>query len=570
VKTWADYQIELPSGASGEVDTTCPECSGTRKKKSARCLSVNVEKGVFDCKHCGWSGGLGTGAKPGEVFDEPARPKVYKAPRPIPSVVAPTLWERARFWFQTERGIPESVLLRNRITVAREWCRDCEEEQSHILFPFERDGIHVNTKHRCAMKHFRMEPGAERIFYGLPDVVGASTVVIVEGEIDKLSCEVAGWLNVLSVPDGAPALDAKHYASKFAFLESAQALFESVRDVVIAVDMDGPGGLLRDELVRRFGPEKCRVALWPDGCKDANDCLRQHGAEAVARVLRDAAPVQIDGIFHVRDLTGRLDHLYEHGFDPGVGCGWLTFDRHYRPRPGLLTIVTGIPSHGKSTFLDDMLVRLAERHGWRFAICSPENQPLERHMAALLAKYTGRPFHDGPTARMGQAERELAQLWLDEHFGFVLPESPTVEAILERVKALVFRMGVKGVVVDPWNEIEHSRPDGQGETDYISACLSKFRRFAHLHDVHLWLVAHPTKLKLDEHGKEPLPTLWDISGSAHFRNKADYGLIVWRDIKEPGSDTVASVEKIRFQETGEPGKIRFQYDRVTGRFKEVG
>ncbi len=51
------------------------------------------------------------------------------------------------------------------------------------------------------------------------------------------------------------------------------------------------------------------------------------------------------------------------------------------------------------------------------------------------------------------------------------------------------------------------------------------KRFAQRNDVHVWLVAHPRQLT-DWQGKAP--TLYDISGSAHFINKADCGIVVHR------------------------------------------
>lgn len=572
--TWSGFNIEIPSGASGEIDTICPECSHTRKKRTAKCLSVNLETQTWYCHHCGWSGGLRTGqrtASGDDPYGAPLRPpKVWQAPRPIPEVVTPTLWQKATAWFQTDRGIPESVLLRNHVTVATEWCPVCEEFMSHVLFPFHRDGTHVNTKHRCMRKHFRMEKGAERILYGLPDIAGAQTIIWVEGEIDKLSLEVAGFRNAVSVPDGAPSPDAKNYGSKFDFLTSAEATIQAATKHIIAVDADAPGQALQEELARRIGREKCYRVTWPDGIKDANECLTLAGPEFLRQCIEQAEPYPVEGIVTVDDIALDLDDLYENGFDRGVESGWSKFDRHYRARLGLMTVVTGIAGHGKSHFLDALFVNYAVRHGWTFAICSPENQPLARHAAGILATYLNQPFHDGPNPRMTKADMQRARDgWMRNHFVFVLPEEPTVDAILDRAKTLVFRMGVSAVVIDPWNELEHSRPAAMSETEYISKCLSTMRRFARHHRVHLWLVAHPTKLKLDQDGNEPVPTLWDISGSAHFRNKADAGLVVWRDLKNPQNPVQAHIQKIRFQETGELGMIEFTYDRATGRYREV-
>lgn len=572
MNTWADFGIELPGGATGEIDTTCPQCSGRRKKSTARCLSVNVDAGTWYCHHCSWSGGLGTGqrtASDPDPYGEPLRPKEWQRPRPIPAVTQPTQWQQATAWFTERRGIPEAVLLRNGVTVATEWCPICEEQMSHVLFPVYRGGEHVNTKHRCVRKHFRMERGAERVLYGLDDVARSDTVIWVEGEIDKLSLEVAGFTNVVSVPDGAPAPDAKNYASKFAFLASAEGFLAAAKQHIIAVDADAPGQALETELVRRLGPERCSRVVWPEGIKDANECLVKIDADYLRTCVAAAEPFPVEGIVRVSDIARDLDDLYDKGFDRGVAAGWHRFDTHYRTRTGLFTVVSGIAGHGKSHFLDALMVNLAVRHGWTFAICSPENQPLKRHAAGIISTYQGEPFHDGPNPRMTKADMHRARDWMDQQFAFVLPEEPTVDAILDRVKVLVYRMGVKGVVIDPWNELEHSRPASMSETEYISGALGSMRRFARHHDVHLWLVAHPTKLRRDDEGNEPVPQLWDISGSAHFRNKCDAGLVIWRDLKDDAKPVQAHVQKIRFGETGDLGMIEFRYDRLTGRYREA-
>jgi twinkle protein len=87
---------------------------------------------------------------------------------------------------------------------------------------------------------------------------------------------------------------------------------------------------------------------------------------------------------------------------------------------------------------------------------------------------------------------------------------------------------------------------------------------------HLWLVAHPTKLTKDpKQGTYPVPTLYDISGSAHFRNKADMGLSVWRDVMNEHSPTEVHVQKVRFRECGRIGKCELYFDVVSGRFTET-
>jgi hypothetical protein len=279
-----------------------------------------------------------------------------------------------------------------------------------------------------------------------------------------------------------------------------------------------------------------------------------------------------DGIYFVSEIADRIDALYEKGLTAGATTGWPALDRHYTVKRGQWTVVTGIPGHGKSAVLDAMLVNLAMYQGWRFAVCSPENQPLERHAAGLMSIWAGEAFGEGAVDRMTPATRDKARKWLDEHFVFVLPDEQgcTVTGILERVDWLSCQQNIHGVVIDPWNELEHRRPNNMTETEYISQSLTRMRRFARDYDLHLWLIAHPTKLSKDiKTGHYPVPTLYDISGSAHFRNKADMGLAVWRDMKNEKSATEVHIQKARFRECGKPGKVDLYFDVVSGRFQET-
>jgi twinkle protein len=230
----------------------------------------------------------------------------------------------------------------------------------------------------------------------------------------------------------------------------------------------------------------------------------------------------------------------------------------------LLYILTGSPGSGKSHLVDNVFVRLAKQHGWTFGVCSPENQPLERHLAGILSVYQERPFWDGPLERMTHAQMRAARVWAEKHFSFVLPEEPTVERILELADVLVYREGIKGLVVDPWNELDHSRPNGMTETEWVSQSLSRLRNWGRARGVMVVLVAHPTKLQKDKDGGYPVPTMYDISGSANFANKADVGLSVWRN---PLTDSPeVHIQKVRFMETGALGVCGFWFDRPTGRF----
>lgn len=565
LKTFADFQIDVPAHASGEVDTTCPQCSATRKKKQARCLSVNVAKGVWNCAHCGWTGTLLAGAKQSEA---PWRKPVFVRPEPR---VVPDGLDVAMVQFFAKRGISPAVLRRNLVSLQRVYMPQVEDHVNAVCFPYLRDDEWINAKYRDKDKNFRMETGAERVLYGLNDI-DPTMCVIVEGEIDKLSVEVSGIASCVSVPDGAPAENTKDYASKFTFLEADKDRIEAVKEWIIAVDNDGPGLRLEDELARRLGREKCRRVIWPEGCKDANEVLVKHGAVRLRECIDNAQPYPLEGVFSVEDLSDRIEHLYTHGWERGVETGWEDVDSHYTVRPGEFTVVTGIPNSGKSNWVDALTVNLAAIHGWRFAIFSPENQPLEDHMARMIEKYARCPFGDGPTERMDRDTLRMSKAWVNEHFSWILPGDDTdwtIENVLDRARALVFRKGIRGLVIDPWNEIEHYRVNGMSETEYISHALKRMRQFARRHGIHLWVVAHPAKLYREKDGSYPVPTLYDISGSAHWRNKADNGICVWRDFANAHNPVEVHVQKVRFRQIGKIGFANLEYVKSIASYRDV-
>lgn len=561
MKAFEDFQIDLGGRTGVEVQTTCPQCSHTRKKAKARCLAVNTLEGIWLCHHCDWRGSLKSGeesrSKPPKRIVKPQ----FEKPSAVPSAV--------REWF-AKRGIPEETVSRHCIALQTVYMPQLEEEVPCLAFPYTRQVETVNIKFRALHeKAFRQVKDAEKILYGLDDLT-ETWAVIVEGECDKLALDVAGIRNAVSVPDGAPPTGSKPSDTKFEYLTTCAAHLDPLTKIVLAVDNDPPGKKLEEELSRRLGPERCWRVTWPDGCKDANEVLLKDGPGALRQCIEEAKPFPLEGVLLVEDLAEEVIRLYREGLRGGVATGWKSVDQCYSVRPGEMTIVTGVPSHGKSQFLDALVVNLARIHGWSFAVCSPENLPVERHVAKLIEQYTGMPFREGPEERLPLRDLLPALQWLHDHFVFVAPEETlTIAALLQTAKSLVTRRGIRGLIIDPWNEFDHTRGSGQTETEHICTALTQIRRFARNHGVHVWLVAHPQKLYRREDGSYPVPTPYDISGSAHWRNKADNCLTVWRDLNDLEQPVKLYVQKIRFREIGKVGAVDLQFNPVNGRYEEV-
>ncbi len=537
--------------------STCPKCSKDRTKSNVKCLTSNGE--AFYCHHCGYNGRHDNANDNNFNKEECVVEKTYsKINQNIPSTES--LPDEVVKFFE-KRKINEKVLKRNKICF----------KGNEVLFPYFKNGEIVNIKYRTLSKEFRQETGAEKVFYGLDDIKGKEEVIIVEGEIDKLSLEVAGLKNVVSVPDGAPSLNAKNFETKFEYLENCEDILKDVKKIIIAVDNDAPGKKLEAELIRRLGPERCWRVEWPIGCKDANDVLIKHDEVRLWGCINVTKQVPVEGLFTVEDFSTEIDSLYADGLKGGMSTGWLTVDDYYTVREGEVTIITGIPSHGKSSWLTSLIINLSNDYQWKLAVFSPENQPMQRFISSIAVNYLEKPFREGFTTRMTKEELDKALKWIGEHFVFILPPDDclTIDHILEKAKVAVMRYGVKGLVIDPWNELDHSRPQRQSETEYISDCLTKIRRFTRAYQVHVWIVAHPTKLYKDGKGNYPVPTPYDISGSAHFRNKADNCITVWRDVLNENKEVEIHVQKVRFREIGKAGRANLNFDVVTGRYKDV-
>lgn len=554
MESWQELGIDINGHSSGEIKTRCPQCSHTRKKKTYPCLNVNIDLGVYNCWHCGWSGSIKKGnyMRPITPKKEYRRPEFHSAPL-----------EQKSLDFLATRGVTHEVAARNQITMTTHYFPQVEEERRCMAFPFIRDGVVVNVKYRDHEKNFTQESGAEKCWYKYDDIDPKCTI-ITEGEFDALSLEVAGLRHAISVPDGAPTPTAKNLENKFTYIDVEDPRIEAVEKFILAVDNDAPGKRLEEELARRLGKERCYRVEWPEGCKDANEVLLKHGTDVLKEIIQFAKPYPVDGVFQLEDFRSELDLIYEHGLPEGIETGWENVDQFYRPSPGQWTLVTGVPGMGKSEWLDALTMNLTKKHSWVFGVCSPENQPVSYHVTKFMEKYIGKRMN-----KMSKDEYEESAEWVNAFFKFILPEEDrTLESVLAKAKVLVKRYGMKGLIIDPYNEITHThRKEGISETEYISDFLAKVRGFARQFDVHIWLVAHPTKLQKGLDGKYPVPTGYDVAGSAHFFNKADNIIAVHRDKGDPYAYSEVHIQKIRSRWLGQLGMTKLEWDKDSGQFR---
>jgi twinkle protein len=442
-----------------------------------------------------------------------------------------------------------------------------------IVFPFVEHGNIVNEKYRGPQKSFWHRKGGKRTFWNVDALddpaleTGLQPLVITEGIEDALSAIECGYPLTVSVPDGAPPESAEplpvlnpeaEKSGKFEFMWHNRDRLRRVRRFIIATDSDGPGQRLAAEMVRRLAAGRCQFVTYPDGCKDLNDVLVQYGRDAVIAVLRDAKPYPVRGLYRLSEYPSLAP------IEP-VSVGWSLFDGEcdgngwMKLFAGEFVVVTGVPSHGKSTWTLNLLYNLARDHGWRSAIFSPEMPTV--------------PFLRDKLRRIIGVVEDEPDEFIERHFVFIDhdptdndDDDVTLEWIIDKARDAVLRDGIRVLVIDPWNEVEHARQRDESMAEYIGRAIRMLKRFARQYEVVVIVLAHPTKDVFDR-GNLRKPTLYDIDGSAHWFNKPDHGIVIWRD--PVASEAIISISKVRFEQTGYRGDIRMRFSAMSQRFMSL-
>ena len=564
MRNFANYQVDIRHRTSGVIKTICNQCLPTRHNKRDRSLRVNIDTGHCHCYHCGADFYVPDDTEEREKAERQAARKRRAAAvvphhfqRPVFDASKTTLSDATERWLVETRCIPQSVIAELRITEQEEFMPQFGAKERCVCFNYFEGGQLVNTKFRSGKKHFKMVQGAELIPYNIDSLIGQTSCIIHEGELDAASSIAAGFKGVISVPAGAN--------SNLSWLDRfMETHFEDLEEIIIAVDTDSAGIRLRDELVNRLGAERCRVVAYGPDCKDANEHLVKYGLESLRIAIEQAVEVPLEGIFTAADLHGDLRALFDNGFGPGAETGWEEMDKicTYERRRNI--IVTGTPGAGKSEWVDELVLRLCLRHQWKIGFFSPENIPIVYHLRKLIEKLTGHRFQNG----CGMTEGLLARSeeFLAENVSHIsLKGNATPDRVLAKARELVVRRGCRIFVFDPLNRFDHEPAPGQTETQYISNLLNKFTEFATQYNCLLILVAHPRKMnRTPTTEATPRVEMYDINGSADFYNKADYGIVVERD-KEIGITRVY-VDKVKYKHHGVGGEATFVYDPVNGRY----
>ncbi len=523
----------------GAAQGTCPLCSSDRQPKNqkAQCASYDWERGLGTCHNCDTSFQLHTYQRKG------ASERVYIRPDAIEQFN--DVSTNVETWFGT-RGISKQTLQALQVTEGQEWMPQTSKMENTIQFNYFMGDQLINVKYRDGRKNFKLYKGAEKVFYNINSIVGYDECIIVEGEMDVLALHEAGVKNVISVPNGATL-----NSNNLDYLDNCIDYFEDKTKVILAVDADEPGQALKQEFIRRLGAEVCYTVDFAD-CKDSNDYLIEHGADALRSAIHAAKQVPLEGVSTLYDIQDELKDFVKNGFKPGFQVGLKNFDEIFSTYTGQFITVTGIPSSGKSDFVDQMCVGYNTNYGWKTAFASPENAPTYLHAHKLMRKV----WQDMPSPGDidGEQWNKVAD-HVNDNFFFIDMERYTLDHVLRKGAELVKRKGIKCLVIDPFNKVRDVNCKTEDVNRYTMEYLTKIEVFAKKHDVLVFIVAHPTKMYKGSDGKIEEPTMYNIKGGGEWYDASYHGLLVHRDYD---TKTVkAKVLKVKFQNLGENGAEAF-------------
>jgi len=523
---------------AGKSQGVCPLCSADRKpeNKKAKCASYDWERGLGTCHNCNTSFQLHTYQRKG------ASEKVYIRPKVESFNEVSTKVEE---WFAT-RGISKQTLQDLQVTEGPEFMPQTGKTENTIQFNYNIGDQLINIKYRDGRKNFKLYKGAEKIFYNINSIIGYDTCVIVEGEMDVLAMHEAGVANVISVPNGATL-----NSNNLDYLDNCIDYFDDKEKVILAVDADEPGQALRQEFIRRLGAEVCYLVDFDD-CKDANDYLVKYGKPALRNVIDNVRPVPLEGVSTLKDIEDELKDFVKNGFKPGFQIGLKNFDSIFSTYTGQFITVTGVPSSGKSDFVDQMVVGYNQLYGWKTAYASPENQPVYLHAHKLMRKH----WQDMPSVGdIGGDKWSQVTEHVNDNYFFIDMDKYNLEAVLRKGAELVKRKGIKCLVIDPFNKVRDVNAHSDDVNRYTMDYLAKIEAFCKKYDVLTFIVAHPTKMYKGQDGKMEEPTMYNIKGGGEWYDASYHGLLVHRDYD--AKTTKVKVLKVKFQNLGENGAESF-------------
>lgn len=545
---------------NGTAKLKCPVCTPTRKNKTDRSLFVNFNNGTAKCFNDGCNA---------LFFRDSIEKSIAKNNYTLPVQTWKNytkLSDKLVKWCEETRNIKQYTLNNFQITEEKYYQPSTQKEENNIVFNYFEGDVLVNKKYRSGSKKFTQSKNGKPIFYNINSIIGQEECYIVEGEFDVLALYEIGIKNVISVPNGAN--DNDNY-----WLNSEKYL-KDIKRFYIATDNDESGNNVAEKIAQRLGRWRCQRVLFFG--KDANEDLINGVLE---KSIYNVKKYPVSGTFSVSDLYDNILELYDKGLPDTLYPKQNWFGRlkeNYSVMRGHLITGTGIPSHGKSNFTEWYVLNLLFDYNLKVSFFSPEHSPMALHQSTFIQKVTGRSFWKDYDNLPRITKEEIAKYhdWANEKIYLTSPDNGEVanwDWLLDKFKEQMVNFGIDIFVIDAFNKVELTGKDTLKE---ISRVLTKLTAFAQANNVIIFLIAHPTKMKKNDGGIYDIPSLYDVSGSADFRNQTHDGFCVYRYFSnESGQEDFTRIInlKTKFSFQGNIGEFEdFNYHIPSGRYYAKG
>jgi twinkle protein len=591
-------QLNIDTDKAKGRKCRCPKCDEAKRRPNDYPLFIDKTSGNYSCHRCGYKGRADSNewimSRSQKQFDK--KHTIHITDQEMKTIKAYSEAKKTFDPFPTQPVNDQGLAYMKSRGISENSVRRAKMAQKTIYgkyslaFVYYLDGIAVNAKYRnIETKTFLQHKNApNRALWGIDNVKDSKKVIICEGEIDVLSFYEIGEYSAVSISQGAPN-KGSNIGSKLKCLDNCAELLKD-KEIIIAVDNDENGLYLQQTLVNRFGKDKCRIMEYPQGCKDANDTLLI-GPEVLKECLRRAEYTPIEGIITVDDVRAKMKEIRKNGVQKGISTGVPCLDGHFSFYPGWWNLFTGIPNSGKSEFVLFLMLCMSIKHGFKWAVFSPEHWPAEDFYTDVIEKFCGNRLSHIESDK----DYDLMLDFVNDHFFFVYHDDNDEEQhdakdagytkktvntrtnIIESIKELSVSKGINGFLIDPYNQMVKDPTDPKGErTDQeLERSLGQIDRLCKTHNLCGNVVAHPRTMYKDRSEADyKCPTAYEISGGAMWYNKAYVVAAIHRPTNQSNKENPAivfSVQKVKsHKRTGSPADINmnFSHGWYVGEFEQ--
>ena len=306
--------------------------------------------------------------------------------------------------------------------------------------------------------------------------------------------------------------------------------------------------VLRDDIAVRLGDDRCWWCDWPFTTN----------RDEIASALNSARPIWADEVATIDDIPepGELKS-YISGFDKLDEQGFRIVLPAFMP-------IIGPYGSGKSVFLRQLLMNLWREHKWKFLLTSFEEKVKPRYLRDLRRHFIGTYIERWTDRDVAMADAEIRKcaVFLRRKRNTVLD----LPRLIDRIEFAVRVHGVRVVAIDPVNEIDHQVPKGESKTDYMGKFIMQLKALADDYGLLMICCAHPPKDGVEKRlSRTGVLTLNDGADTAHWGNKADIGMCLWRNLDGP---TYLHGDKLKDHESmGKPFLAEMMLNPQTNAFR---